>query len=242
MSEQVGYHIPEQIVALLAQAPIPQSHMLQTHPLRKVPVGQIRPDSIVVELSHQEYLDMSLLGLARSLASGGDLDRLSRMVMGEASLSKSLGHAIDLQPSKWNVRRASGLFTAKSSPLDVSFHSGLGLRKSDDDSLNYVLVIGVGSVYEIAGWLRGSEVKTNEHFNEQGGFWMAPAESLHPIRSLPGAGTFSHQVTSAEIFSLCKTPSSRAETVQEQEFDRLFKEKDVNALWAEAKFFHSSIK
>ncbi len=66
-------------------------------------------------------------------------------------------------------------------------HFDLILRKDDPDHKIYVLVVGSGCKYRIAGWLKGSERYAHEMktYNERPKAWFIPQSAIHPVADLP---------------------------------------------------------
>lgn len=237
------------------------SHLLRERPGGGI-VGRLRPDSVVVELTKQEYLDMAMVAVYRMMLSevrdfrqNAEAERTIRNdlqgILGEAAFCKALG--LDLEVivgneersmaekrtgdiGRYEVRTTTGLVTPRSSSGRVGYYSRLIHRAHDDPQKVYVLVLGVGVVYEIAGWLAGADIRRDEWANQGGegrpGAWMAPLEALRPIRTLPDA-TLREHVMDERIAALSGKKDAKAQVDPSSARIR-----DIDALWNEARMMH----
>lgn len=219
----------------------------------------------------EEFANMALLGTFRMLESelGGfvnknEADRLPsndlKGILGEAAVMKAMGRDVhDLAvmqreiphaekgqgdvPSplgRVEVRSTTGLFT-KMSRSGPGFASRLIARDGDDPDKSYVLVLGVGTVYEIAGWLKGSEIKRDEWAGQGAAgrtpAWMAPVSALRPIRELLAVN---HKIISHELqsFIIDEKPKPKFDL----ELEMLGRPTSVAELWRQAEIIHGVIE
>jgi hypothetical protein len=244
------------------------SHVLQEHPVTKRPVGPLRKDSVLVELTKEEYVAMALLGTFRMLRAESlqvrakhEAERTVRNdlqgILGEAAVMKALGrNVMDLATIEHDVplidkpkgdigsieiRATTGLISKTSSMYGPSYASRLIYREGDDPNKVYVLVLGVGIVYEVAGWLRGSEIRRAEWANQGAEWrtkaWMAPVSSLRPIRDLIDV---KHCVESHSLLPFIRGEEKKAEI--DWALELLRKPADVDELWRQAVMAHGSVK
>lgn len=213
---------------------------------------------------------MALLGTFRMIESelGGfvnknEADRLPsndlKGILGEAAVMKALGRDVselaEMQrviphseksrgdvPSplgRIEVRTTTGLFT-KMTKGGPNFASRLIARQGDDDEKSYVLVLGVGTVYEIAGWLKGSEIKRDE-WSGQGAVgrppaWMAPLSALRPIRELLHV---QHKIISDKLKPFVQ--EQKPKPPYDIELELLARPTSVEELWRQAQIIHGVV-
>jgi hypothetical protein len=269
-------NIPENLGELLGSLPVTSaiSHMLQVHPVTRQPIGQLRADSVVVELNKQEYMEMAMLGMyrmlraeAQQIRAKNEAERTIRNdlqgILGEAVLMKGLGRSvgelIDIERDvsmrekrrgdigNMEVRSTTGMMSPRTNIYVPSFYSRLIYRHGDDESKKYVLVMGVGTIYEIAGWLPGSECRRDAWANQgaegRPKCWMVPMEELRPIREL--LPVLDHKVEDAGILELIhRRPQVKVDVDDPvlREFEELRRRpvKDVRELWKEALMMHGA--
>lgn len=250
------YRMPESIAALFGRLEVP----VEGHVLGR---GVFRHDGVVVELSHDEYVSGMLLAIHRMVESdlqglGAKANAARTMekdvqgILGEMAFCKAMGWDIEVlvrnqsrtiqekragDIGKYEVRATTGL----ASP--GGFSCRLIARENDEVGKVFVLVIGTGRVYEVAGWLYGSEIKSERYVSkgESGRppCYMAPPESLHPIQTLPGvkntASLYRHHVEDTRLMHACKPLGDPLPP--ELELLRTPK-KTVEQLWEEARLVH----
>lgn len=262
--------IHPKMLALIESLPISarNSHIFRQNPVTKQPVGRLRNDSVLVELSREEFIHMALLAMYRLMESefktfshNNQAQRLItndiQGIMGEAALAKSIGkNVLDLVEMQQDVphsqkgdgdipgaagievRTTTGLISKVSETHGPSFYSRLILRQHDDVTKRYVLVLGVGTVYEIAGWLPGSDIRRDE-WSDQGAegrrkVWMAPLNALRPIRELLPA---KHMVTDRRLAELIAPPKPAFDI----ELEKLGRPTSVAELWRQAQMAHGAV-
>lgn len=251
------YEMPESVAALFGNLSVP----LVGHVVER---GPFRHDGVVVELSHDEYVSGMLLAIHRMVESDlqdlgakanatRTMDKDVQGILGELAFCKAMGWGIDVVArnqartiqekragdiGKYEVRATTGLASQN------GFSCRLIARNSDEAGKIFVLVIGVGRVHEVAGWLYGSEIKSERYLSKgQEGrppCYMAPPESLHPIQTLPGvndtASLYRHHVQDARLVHACKPLGDPLPP--ELELLRTPK-KTVEQLWQEARLVHA---
>lgn len=237
------------------------SHVLQMHPSTKKPVGRLRPDSILVELTKEEYITMAMLGTFRMLYADSHQVKANhgaertvkndlQGILGEAAVMKALGRNISELISIENdvpfsekprgdidgieVRATTGLISKVSARYGPSFASRLIYREGDSTTKAYVLVLGIGRVYEIAGWMPGKEMQ-REEWSGQGAegrkkAWFVPTDALRPIRELLAVN---HAISDPKLQQFIGPPKPAAPV--DMALEMLARPTDVRELWAMAK-------
>lgn len=247
---------------------IKSSHVLRTNPVTQKIVGKLRSDSVLVELTPNEYINMAHLAMYRlvesqvkSFSHNNEASRLItndiQGIMGEAAVMKASGRNLselaimqDSIPHQRKgegdmptengieIRTTTGLISKVSPKYGASFYSRLIFRDGDDVSKRYVLVLGIGLVYEIAGWLPGSELKRDE-WAGQGDVkrtpaWMAPIEALRPIRELLPV---KHSVKHPQLVEMTNPVKPKFDL----ELEMLGRPTSVEELWRQAKMAHGEL-
>jgi len=261
MPYSIGKNIEERLGGLSMTSR--GSHLVQQGRER----GPFRMDGVVIELTREEVLDLSLVGLHRMLESemvgrkdnqesGRTYTNDIRGILAEGAFCKAVGLAVTTlieddrktihelrqgDVGAYQIRTTTGMQSSERG--GKRFHANrLIFREGDNPEAIYVLVIGTGAFYEIAGWLRGREIMTvrtgAQGAEHRTSAWFAWVEDLHPIRTLPGwTGEWGHKVESEEIRRICPDLVSVREEEEEEEEEEM---RTLEDIWQEIRLAHVS--
>lgn len=262
------YRVDPRVEARLGKIPMTHrgSHLVQPGRER----GRFRRDGVVVELDRGEILDLSMLGMERMLASelrgrkpGNEADRTYendiRGILAEGAFCKAMGMDVRMllddertsiaelrrgDVGQYQIRTTDGMQSSEKNGK-VFYSNRLIYRHTDNAEDIFVLVIGSGALYEIAGWMRGREVMTvrtgGQGAEHRTTAWFAWVEDVHPIQTLPGApeGAFrEHVVMSEHVRAVCGEVEVREVRMEEEEEEQVI---DIDARWAEIRVAHMSV-